>query len=261
MLDSDEKVYPLAISPERFNSAYNIDISPYIVRHTFKESAQKTNKEINYLSYSHAYRLFRTHFPELEVGMEVNTATGGYVFREVADRGFFIKSYVYTRDADGLLRRSASYYYPILTVSGLAVYPNDPVIKKDFKSGEFKAIDGQYVADIQLINKSVQRSIVKAIALTTGIGLKLWTGDDVGEEVVDRKFQALSLLQSLAQELGQLSGTYTEPSSTYADSMDVITAEGKRFRSWIAEYKVQPPAVTSTSPADNQTTQTQNLTK
>lgn len=234
---------PLTISPERYMEAYNLDITSYVERHTFKESAQKGGSQIFYMSYSHAYRLFRTYFPELEVTNVPNQETGGYIHKEIDDRGYFTKPFVYARGLDGVVYSSPEYYYPILTVSGQAVYPNDLVVKKDYSTGKSAPSPGNYVADIQLFNKSIQRGLVKAIALTTGIGLKLWTGDDLDSTVMDKKFSILDHLNKLAAEYNSSNpvNTYVV-SSTYMDTISTITAEGKLVRGLLDTF-VAPATV------------------
>jgi hypothetical protein len=227
----------LNISPERFLDAYNLDIEDCIERHTFKESAQKGGKEIMYMSYSHAYRFFRTHFPELEVELIENPNTGGFIWKEIDDRGYFLKAIVYRKQGADQCAVSATYYYPILSVSGQSVYPNELETVKDWNTKETKEKEGKYVANIQLFNKSVQRAIVKAIALTTGIGLKLWTGDDLNEDVLDAKMTLLEGVRKRAKEYSEATNLAYEITSTYIDSMSVITAEGKYLSTLIKEFK------------------------
>lgn len=226
----------LEIEPERFMEAYNLDIEDYIERHNFKESAQKTGKQINYMSYSHAYRLFRTYFPELEVALVENEATGGYIFKEIDDRGYFVKVYVYKSGYNTAYRRSATYYYPILNVSGQSVYPDELETYKDKSTGINKSKQGKYVANIQLFNKSIQRAIVKAIALSTGIGLKLWTGDDIDEVVLDYKFKVLQGVEERLKEFNNLLSTDRKMQVSYSDSVSKIIEEGKFLSQEIQKF-------------------------
>lgn len=239
-------MYPvLRIDPARFLDAYNLPINDYVERHNFKESAQKTSKQINYMSYSHAYRLFRIHFPELEVQLEENPETGGFIFKEIDDRGYFLKAFVYTakrelfsdRSDKVAVERSASIYYPVLSVSGLSVYPNELETSKDYKTNTYEEKPGKYVANIQLFNKANQRAIVKAIALTTGIGLKLWTGDDLDESIIDAKFTLLDAVAARALEYNKLSGEDYVPNVSHLDTMSIITAEGKSIKRQIDALK------------------------
>lgn len=230
---SDSHYRTLSIDPGRFIEAYNVDISDFIERHNFKESAQKGGKEINYMSYSHAYRLFRQYFPELEVTLVANPATGGFIWKEIDDRGYFLKAYVYEKSTGGQISKSAEYYYPVLSVSGQSVYPDELETQKDYKTGEVKSKEGRYVANIQLFNKANQRAIVKAIALTTGIGLKLWTGDDLSEDILDAKQELLDRVRAAAANYTTKTGVPYTVASTYMDTTAVITAEGKKISALI----------------------------
>jgi hypothetical protein len=229
-------MYPvLKIDPARFLDAYNLDIEDYVERHNFKESAQKGNKQINYMSYSHAYRLFRIHFPELEVALEENRDTGGFIFKEIDNRGYFLKAFVYSETNT----RTASLYYPVLSVSGMSVYPDELEMVKDYKTNETKEKPVKYVANIQLFNKANQRALVKAIALTTGIGLKLWTGDDLNEDIQDTKFNLLDAVAKRVKEYEQLTGIVYPVIVNHLDTINVITTEGKNIKRLIDEFKAK----------------------
>jgi hypothetical protein len=228
----------LNIAPDRFIEAYNLDISEFIERHTFKETAQKGGKEINYMSYSHAYRLFRQHFPELEVALVENPATGGYIWKEIDDRGYFLKAYVYQKSPNHPCAKSSEYYYPVLSVSGQSVYPEELETQKNYKTGETTTKEGRFVANIQLFNKSNQRAIVKAIALTTGIGLKLWTRDDLAEDTLDPKQELLDRVRAIASEYTSKTGIPYLVRSTYVDTTASITTEGKTIAALIKEATI-----------------------
>jgi hypothetical protein len=201
--DYNIKLYPtLHLAPEIFLENYNIDISEYTERHKAKEDAQKGGSAITYMSYSHAFRLFRTRHPGWEVDCVVNPLTGGYVFEEIDRRGYFVKSFIH----DGSCR-SAAYYNALLTMSGQGVHPDD--VKSDYQTKKPKLSplgNPIYVTDSQSINKAVYRAKVKAIALCTGIGLKLWTGDDLSEDVLDAKLTLLTQVKAVAAKYTSLSG-------------------------------------------------------
>ena len=235
----------LNIDPVRFIEAYNLDIEDFIERHIFKETAQKGKKIIHYMSYSHAYRLFRQHFPELEVTLVENPATGGFVWKEIDDRGYFLKAFVFRKSANQVIAKSAEYYYPVLSVSGQSVYPDELETQKDYKTNEIKPKEGRYVANIQLFNKANQRAIVKAIALTTGIGLKLWTGDDLSEDIIDAKQALLDRVHVIASDYTSKSGIPYKVTSTYMDTSVVITAEGKKISALIKALPSETPSAAS----------------
>lgn len=212
--DDVVKLYqPLVINPDKFISNYNIDIEDFVERHKAKEDAQnkgganQVKRDILYMSYSHAIRLFRMNHPGLEVDCVRNPQTGGYLFEELDRRGYFVQSYVH----DGQ-RRSATYYNALLTMSGQGINPDD--IKSDYKTGKAKlTADGKTISvvDSQAINKAVYRAMVKAIALVTGIGLKLWTGDDLSEDILDAKGVLISNVLRLAEQYAKVTGSKFEP--------------------------------------------------
>ena len=199
---------PLTIAPEVFAENYNLDITEFVEQHKAKEEAQskggsnQLKRPIMYMSYSHAMRLFRQRHPGLEVDCVVNPLTNGYLFKDLDRRGYFMKSYVH----DGTCR-SAFYYYSLLNMSGQGVHPDD--VKTDFKTSKPKLNAlGNTISSIDsaMINKTYYRAIVKAIALATGIGLKLWTGDDLSEDILDEKMTLINNVKKLAEKYYGITG-------------------------------------------------------
>ena len=220
------------IPPDIYLENYNLPIDDCVERHTAKETAQKgSSKQILYMSYSHAFRLLRTRHPELEVACAINPYTNSPVFKEIDDLGYFIYSFVYNKKTGA---RSAYYYNAILTMSGQGIFPGD--IQLDYKTGAPKLDSRKQplrVLNSQGINKAVRRAEVKAIALATGIGLKLWTGDDLSEEVLDAKMELISKVQSLFNDLQAASVECTMAELTYMSSTAEIMAEGKRLKGFL----------------------------
>lgn len=199
---------PLIIKPEDFIANYNLDIEDFVEQHKAKEDAQskgganQLKRPILYMSYSHAIRLLRSRHPELEVDCVRNFATGGYIFQEIDRLGYFILSYVH----DGK-SRSALYYNAMLTMSGQGIHPDD--VKSDYKTGKPKLTptgNTISVVDSAAANKAYYRALVKAIAMVTGIGLKLWTGDDLADEIVDAKMILINNVKKLNDLYYQLQG-------------------------------------------------------
>jgi hypothetical protein len=166
----------LQVSADKFLEMYNLDIEPFVERHSFKEKAQSkggaSSNVIRYMSYSHAIRLLKSNFPGWKVEWIPNELAGGALYKEIDDRAYFIKVYVHNGH-----ERSEILYYPLLTISGTAI----PVIEKYEKD---KPVYSSQI-NSQNINKAIMRAISKIIAITTGIGLKLWTGDDLADEIID----------------------------------------------------------------------------
>ena len=181
---NDHKTSKVITCPtEKFEELYNLDVSDYV-------DTKEGKTSLRYMSYSHAVRLFRMHFEGHEVACELNPLTNGYVFKEIDEGGYFLKPYIYNS-----FGKTNSYYYGVLNPRNQSVLPGD-LDKND-----------RVVANSQLFNKSYYRAIVKAIALFSGIGLKLWTGEDLSAEMLDelsieknRKIEGIRKLAALYQE-------------------------------------------------------------
>lgn len=173
--------FSLVVPPALFQDMYNLDISNAVERHSFKESSQKGAGIINYLSWSHAVKLFRIHFPGWEVDCEMDT-DGSYVFYEKHGAGMFMKPYVFYRNSEGQIIRTRSIYFAILTSSGATAFPFTADGKPNLQ-----------VLNAQAINRNYYRALTKAIAFVTGIGLKLWSGEDLTEEIQDARLKLLNV--------------------------------------------------------------------
>lgn len=221
--DSQNPLYPpLYIDPKRFLEAYNLDISEYV----------EAKNGLSYLSYSHAVRLLRLNFPELDVACVTNPLTGGYAFQEPDDRGFFFKAYLH----DGV-RRSAPIYYGVLNTSNAPVFPGST------------DKNGNPTAHSSLFNKAHYRAWTKAIAIVTGIGLKLWTGDDLSEETLDDKTTRIRQVEALARRLEAVSGQRIELISLdYTTPMGEITNLGKSLQKQLKAIESKTP-----EPSENPT--------
>ena len=195
----------LDIPLDVFMVGYNVDVSDSIVRHVFKEKAQKGGPQINYLPYSRAIVEFRKLHPTLEVCCLTNPATGGFLFKEIDDAGYFMRSYV----TDGQAR-SEMYNFSILSSSGGPIYPGDKGLNS------------------QTINKHYYRALVKAIALATGIGLKLWTLEDLDVEILDATLAKIARIKELAVQYRMATGNvYPLPDLSYMTPDLEITSTGK----------------------------------
>lgn len=208
----------LNISAEDFLTGYNLDVTPYIVRHRFKEKAQKGGAVINYLPYSHAVREMRKLHPKLEACCLVNPTTGGYVFKELDSGGYLLKPYL----TDGIAR-SEIYNFSILSSSGGPVSAVSP----DAKS-----------YNSQVINKHYYRAITKAIALVTGIGLKLWTLEDLDDEIIDATMASISRIKELSVQYRMATGkVYDLPELTYMTPQIELLAIGKALAKAVKEVE------------------------
>jgi len=135
---------PLEITAEQFTKAYDTsEIGPHI---------EKDYKGLSYLSWPFAYRYLKEHFPSLFVAFEEKTL-GEVVFG--GPGAYYLRPYL----TDGS-RRTVALVFPIMDRTHKAI----------------KELDGRAISD------NCQRAAVKAIATFTGLGLRLYAGEDIPKE-------------------------------------------------------------------------------
>lgn len=131
----------LEIPFEKFKTAYELPIG---------DKVEKTYNGLSYLSWAYAYRYFFEHFPGLFVDFDRNDS-GGVVFKDF--NGYILRPYL----TDGC-KRTPSLVFPIMDRKKNAV--KEP-------------------PDARQINDNYQRAATKCIATYTGLGLKLFEGEDI----------------------------------------------------------------------------------
>lgn len=145
MMDRYNGIFsPLEITAEAFKAAYDTpDIGPHI---------EKDYKGLSYLSWPFAYRYLKEHFPTLFVAFEEKTV-GEVVFG--GPGYYYLRPYL----TDGV-RRTVALIFPVM----------------DRKHNAIKELDGRAISD------NCQRAAVKCIATFTGLGLRLYAGEDIPKE-------------------------------------------------------------------------------
>jgi len=131
---------PLEISYEKFKAAYELPIGEHV---------EKNYKGLSYLSWPFAFRYFYEHFPGLYVQFE-ESRNGWPVFGEPG--AYILRPFI----TDGV-RRTTALVFPIM----------------DNKHNSIQALDARAISD------NCQRATVKTIATFTGLGLKLYSGEDI----------------------------------------------------------------------------------
>ena len=131
---------PLEILPEAFTKAYELPIGEHV---------EKNYKGLSYLSWPFAFRYLKEQFPTLFVAFEESTV-GWPVFGQTGC--WLLRPYL----TDGC-RRTPALVFPIM----------------DNKHNAVKELDARQVSD------NIQRASVKCIATFTGLGLKLYSGEDI----------------------------------------------------------------------------------
>ena len=140
---------PLEISAEAFQAAYDTpDIGPHI---------EKDYKGLSYLSWPFAYRYLKQHFPTFFVAFEEKTV-GEVAFG--TSGAYYLRPYL----TDGS-RRTVALVFPIM----------------DRRHSAIKELDGRAISD------NCQRAAVKCIATFTGLGLRLYAGEDIPKEEEQRE--------------------------------------------------------------------------
>lgn len=131
---------PLEISSEAFTKAYELAIGEHV---------EKNYKGLSYLSWPFAFRYLKEQLPGVFVAFEEKEA-GWPVFGQ--EGCWLLRPYL----TDGI-RRTPALVFPIM----------------DNKHNAVKELDARQVSD------NIQRASVKCIATFTGLGLKLYAGEDI----------------------------------------------------------------------------------
>jgi formylmethanofuran dehydrogenase subunit D len=147
---------PLDISPEAFTKAYELPIGEHV---------EKNYKGLSYLSWPFAFRYLKEQFPTLFVAFEEKSA-GWPVFGQ--EGCWLLRPYL----TDGI-RRTPALVFPIM----------------DNKHNAVKELDARQVSD------NIQRASVKCIATFTGLGLKLYSGEDIPKSDDEKAAPKLPLQQ------------------------------------------------------------------
>ncbi|NDH85831.1 DUF1071 domain-containing protein [bacterium] len=131
---------PLEISLDAFTKAYELPIGEHV---------EKNYKGLSYLSWPFAFRYLKECFPSVYVAFE-EREHGWPVFGQ--DGCWLLRPYL----TDGQ-RRTTALVFPLM----------------DNKHNALAKLDARAVSD------NIQRASVKCIATFTGLGLKLYSGEDI----------------------------------------------------------------------------------
>jgi len=131
----------LTISYEQFDEAYKADVSKYV---------EKTYNGIEYLSWPFAIRFLRRTHPTIHVDFDLDE-TGSVL--HLIDGGYaYVRPYLTDGES-----RTPSLVFPVMD----------------------RKHNGAVNPDSRAVSDACQRATVKAIATFTGIGLSLYSGEDV----------------------------------------------------------------------------------
>jgi len=183
---------PLEISPESFSQAYDLPIGEHV---------EKNYKGLSYLSWPFAFRYLKSQFPSLYVAFEEKTV-GWPVFGQ--EGCWLLRPYL----TDGC-RRTPALVFPIM----------------DNKHNAVKELDARQVSD------NIQRASVKCIATFTGLGLKLYSGEDIpkSDDGAVSAPPKLPLQQETTKPAARTSAKTTSATPSAEPSGDAGTAAASEF--------------------------------
>ena len=168
---------PLEISPAAFTTAYELAIGEHV---------EKNYKGLSYLSWPFAFRYLKEQFPTLFVAFEEITV-GWPVFGQTGC--WLLRPYL----TDGC-RRTPALVFPIM----------------DNRHNAVKELDARQVSD------NIQRASVKCIATFTGLGLKLYSGEDIPTSD-EKEPTKLPLQQETAKPATRTNATQAPTTEAVAD--------------------------------------------
>lgn len=185
---------PLEIPADKYAAAYELAIGEHV---------EKNYKGLSYLSWPFAFRYLKEQFPTLFVAFEESTI-GWPVFGQ--EGCWLLRPYL----TDGL-KRTPALVFPLM----------------DNKHNALKQLDARAVSD------NIQRASVKCIATFTGLGLKLYAGEDIpksddGVQSTTRQSSAKETTKSTTQKQAPAKAT-SEPSANPGTTGAVATGGGNSF--------------------------------
>ena len=172
---------PLSITAEQFTQAYDLAIGEHV---------DKNYKGLSYLSWPFAFRYLKEQFPLLYVAFEESTM-GWPVFGQ--NGCWLLRPYL----TDGCSRTPAL-VFPLM----------------DNKHNALKELDARAVSD------NIQRASVKCIATFTGLGLKLYSGEDIPKSDDKEATPRIALQQEAKKPAPRASAKPAEAPATAAPAGD-----------------------------------------
>ena len=179
---------PLEISPEAFTTAYELAIGEHV---------EKNYKGLSYLSWPFAFRYLKEQFPALYVAFEEKT-TGWPVFGQ--EGCWLLRPYL----TDGI-KRTPALVFPIM----------------DNKHNAVKELDARQVSD------NIQRASVKCIATFTGLGLKLYSGEDIPKADNEKAAPKPQLQQDVPKPATAAKAAAPSPQETTGGTTEPAQFDGK----------------------------------
>lgn len=177
---------PLEISPEAFTKAYELPIGEHV---------EKNYKGLSYLSWPFAFRYLKEQFPSVYVSFE-ESSMGWPVFGQ--EGCWLLRPFL----TDGI-KRTPALVFPLM----------------DNKHNALKQLDARAVSD------NIQRASVKCIATFTGLGLKLYSGEDIPKS--DEKESAKPPLKEAPKSAPAAKTVAPSPQEATGGTSDQVEFDGK----------------------------------
>jgi hypothetical protein len=176
----------LEIPPEKFTAAYELAIGEHV---------EKNYKGLSYLSWPFAFRHLKEQFPTFFVSFE-ESSIGWPVFGK--EGCWLLRPFL----TDGC-RRTPALVFPLM----------------DNKHNALVELNARAVSD------NIQRASVKCIATFTGLGLKLYSGEDIPKS--DEKESAKSLLKEAPKSAPAAKTVAPSPQEATGGTSEQVEFNGK----------------------------------
>ena len=233
----------LVIPPEKYMEMYNMDVSDYL---DFKGGSG--GKKFAYLSWSWAWVLLRKYFPTL-VPTYLPSPEGDCYWIDRLTLEAYIKPILVDAETGA---QSIPFDFPIMDFRNQSVKMVEKItnIKEDgttFTTMELITNNGKPAIDRMQIEKNMHRAIVKAIAKTTGIGIRLWNDEDVDGD------QRAKYLEKLDALFGMYLAHFNKPHEDARKVFQMTNKElielGKSLKATLDKNVTQPKEKAETNGA------------
>lgn len=153
-----------------FEQLVNVNVND----HVEKKNAGGT--ELTYLSWAWAWKEAKTRCPDIEY--EIVRQPDGLPYVYDPNTGYMVFTKVQVEDMVYPM------WLPVMDSNNRAMKMEPYEVT--FKSGKSIYVQAATMMDI---NKAIMRCLVKNIAVATGIGLYIYAGEDLPEEVIEEKVE------------------------------------------------------------------------
>lgn len=221
----------LVVPSEKYMEMFNLDVSDYL---DFKGGSG--GKKFAYLSWAWAWVLLRKNFPTL-VPTYIPAPSGECYWIDTYTLEAYIKPILVDSESGA---QSIPFDFPIMDFRNQAIKAlekKETVHEDGTVSTELvlATVGGKPALDRMSIEKNVQRALVKAIAKTTGIGIRLWNDEDINGEQRSQYLQKLDPLLGLYQE--KYNTPHPQKNAIYSMTNKELISLGKELKGLVSSEK------------------------